>query len=77
MIKTEGIPVVDGPDDLTWVGTSSFSITGSQLKATHLTFAECGISVDLSTGKVKIPEGLDLDEASRQFWNAVEKNFGT
>lgn len=39
-------------------------------RPTHLTIS-CGISINLETGEVTIPEGLDLTEASRAFWDAV------
>lgn len=30
-----------------------------------------GISVNTQTGEVRVPKGLPLDKASKQFWNAV------
>lgn len=33
------------------------------------------LELDLSTGRVKIKEGISLDEASLEFWKAVEERF--
>jgi hypothetical protein len=51
-------------------------IVGSDLRMqltapTALTLGSCGISINLETGEVTIPEGLTLTEASRAFWEAV------
>lgn len=40
-------------------------------QASSITFGGSGISVNTVTGEVKIPNGLKLDDASRQFWEAV------
>lgn len=34
-----------------------------------------GISIDAKTGEVSIPEGMDLDEASHQFWDGLSKSY--
>jgi hypothetical protein len=36
-----------------------------------LTFASCGLRINLATGEVVIPDGLALHEASRQFWEQL------
>lgn len=41
---------------------------------TGITFSP-GIFIDGKTGKVTIPDGLSLDDASRAFWVAVETMF--
>lgn len=37
-----------------------------------LTLNPCGIEINLETGEVAIPEGLDLTDAARAFWEAVQ-----
>lgn len=58
-----GISVTNG-----WSDVPFLNVAGP----THLTIS-CGISIDLETGEVTIPEGLDLTEASRAFWDAVQQ----
>jgi hypothetical protein len=41
-----------------------------------LTLGTSGIRINLRTGEVQIPEGIDLDLASLAFWTAVRANFG-
>lgn len=41
-----------------------------------LTLGTSGIRINLKTGAVEIPEGIDLDLASIAFWTAVRANFG-
>jgi hypothetical protein len=41
-----------------------------------LTLGTSGIRINLRTGAVEIPEGIDLDLASIAFWTAVRANFG-
>lgn len=41
-----------------------------------LTLGASGIRINLRTGVVEIPEGIDLDIASIAFWTAVRANFG-
>jgi len=40
-----------------------------------LTLKQCGIAISMKTGRVTIPEGLSLDDASREFWDAVQSLF--
>ena len=40
-----------------------------------LTLKSSGISISMKTGRVTIPEGLSLDDASREFWDAVQIVF--
>ena len=37
-----------------------------------LMLTQSGISINLSSGEVIIPENLELSEASREFWNSVD-----
>jgi hypothetical protein len=41
-----------------------------------MTLGTSGIRINLKTGAVEIPEGIDLDIASIAFWTAVRANFG-
>jgi hypothetical protein len=49
-------------------------LTASDLQPTGITFSP-GIFIDNKTGKVTIPDGLSLDDASTAFWKAVEAYF--
>jgi hypothetical protein len=40
-----------------------------------LTFATCGLRINMRTGEVVIPEGLSLDEASRAFWEGLSRVY--
>lgn len=51
-----------------------FTLTASSITAHNLTFGS-GISINMATGDVTIPEGLTIDDASRQFWEAVGRNL--
>jgi hypothetical protein len=56
---------------------SNNCITYSELEVSlSLTFAN-GIEISLETGKVTIPDGVELDEASREFWRAVDGLYFT
>jgi hypothetical protein len=37
----------------------------------RLRLGPCGITIDLETGEVSVPESLPLTTASRVFWEAV------
>lgn len=50
---------------------SEYSSCKFNFEASWLTFGS-GISINTQTGEVKIPEGLDISEAARQFWFALE-----
>jgi hypothetical protein len=41
-----------------------------------LTLKPCGIQIDLETGEVVIPDGLQLTDAARAFWAAVQHVSG-
>jgi len=36
-----------------------------------LRFGDCGIAINMATGEVTIPDGLDLTAASRAFWEEL------
>lgn len=61
------------PQPLLFTPNSSFTITGtipSAAFAESITFGG-GISVNTRTGEVTIPQGMNLTDASKRFWNAV------
>ena len=37
---------------------------------------KCGIRIDLETGEVTVPESLELTEAAKAFWEAVQRVSG-
>jgi hypothetical protein len=41
-----------------------------------LTFGSSGISINCATGEVTIPEGLELTDAARAFWDEVRRIGG-
>jgi hypothetical protein len=41
-----------------------------------LSLGPCGIKIDCETGEVVIPEGLELTDAARAFWAAVQHVSG-
>jgi hypothetical protein len=45
--------------------------------STKLTFIMDGkeLIIDTATGKVTIPDGMEMDEAARLFWKAVEASY--
>lgn len=45
-------------------------------KSTSLTFGGSGISINLQTGVVTIPEGMTLDDASRLIWCGISRHVG-
>jgi hypothetical protein len=42
----------------------------------NFSLGPCGIVINMQTGEVTIPEGLSLTEASRAFWETVQKMSG-
>lgn len=48
-----------------------------ELETSELRFGSNGklISIDLTTGKVDLPEGITYDEAALEFWKAVEEMY--
>lgn len=55
-------------------GPSFVAIDMGPYIPTLLTFS-CGITVNMKTGKVTLPEGMKLDRASAEFWGAVGQMF--
>lgn len=53
---------------------NGITLTREVQQPTGITLAS-GIFIDARTGKVTIPDGLSLDDASRAFWAAVETMF--
>jgi hypothetical protein len=41
-----------------------------------LTFGSSGIAINCATGEVTIPEGLELTDAARAFWDEVRRIGG-
>jgi hypothetical protein len=53
------------------------NISGSLTQpAQSLTFGPCNISINMTTGEVTIPEGLELSDAARAFWDMVKRIGG-
>ena len=48
----------------------------NQPEMNWLTFMPCGLKINLKTGEVEIPEGLSLDDASRAFWEGLNRYRG-
>lgn len=42
-------------------------------KATGITFTRSGISMNMETGEVTIPDALPLTDAARAFWDEVRR----
>jgi hypothetical protein len=63
--------VVVDPSSI-YYGTTSAMSTLSY--PTTLSFAN-GLTINCSTGEVKIPEGLKMSDAAREFWREIENAF--
>ena len=48
------------------------SITGTLLEATYYVVA--GVRINLKTGDVSIPEGMEISEASKLFWESLKQH---
>lgn len=44
-------------------------------KPSTITFTDAGIVIDCATGNVTYPDTLNMNEASKAFWQAVRDNF--
>lgn len=55
---------------LQWKGPSATIEWGQPSATMWITFGG-GVSVNGATGEVRIPKGMKVDEAARQFWNMV------
>jgi hypothetical protein len=47
-----------------------FQILGPTVAST-ITFGPSGISINVETGEVTIPEGLSVSDAARSFWQTL------
>jgi hypothetical protein len=54
-----------------WVTDQQHYTLLSLAPTNWLSFPACGLRINMDTGQVVIPDGLTLDEASRQFWEQL------
>ncbi len=58
-----------------WIGSGAYSGSFLRTQAPTGIIISPGIAISTETGKVTLPEGMTLDEASKAFWKAVEAYF--
>jgi hypothetical protein len=63
-------------EPIQWTTAPDFTNTIQMTKMNWLTLMPSGIRIDMETGEVVIPEGLSLTDASRAFWEAVQRIAG-
>jgi hypothetical protein len=64
--------------DYAWVGDGLFYATdpnGNVSPIVEICGTDFRITIDCSSGKVTLPEGMPVDEASRKFWLTLEEVF--
>lgn len=49
---------------------TALSITATNIVAAYYVVA--GIKIDVKTGEVSIPDGMEISEASRLFWESLK-----
>lgn len=54
----------------------SFQMVRQVKPSPWLSLDPCGIRIDVQTGEVVIPDGLQLTDAARAFWAAVQHVSG-
>lgn len=63
----------DTNDSNNLLSFTDYEIDSAAFIATTISIGDIGINI--ATGRVTIPEDMALDDASKNFWDAIEKHF--